>query len=93
MGTTAYEPQRDTGGGAVMLALLAASAIAHVVTFIVLPSTAPDRGPKNTVVEMAFYEPPPPPPPARPSTTWVTPPWSTSRRSGCGATAGTCCAK
>lgn len=63
MGTTVYEPQRDTGAGLVMLALLAASALAHVVTFIALPSTAPDRGPKSTVVEMAFYEPPPPPPP------------------------------
>lgn len=62
MGTAEHYPERDTGGGPVLLALLAASAIAHVVTFIVLPSTAPDRGPKSTVVEMAFYEPPPPPP-------------------------------
>lgn len=63
MGTAVHYPERHTGGGPLLLVLLAVSAIAHVVTFVALPATAPDRGPKNTVVEMAFYEPPPPPPP------------------------------
>jgi len=74
MGSAVHEPQRDTGGGAVLLALLAASAVAHVVLFILLPATAPDRGPRNTVVEMALYEPPPPPPPPPPKAEEPEPP-------------------
>lgn len=43
--------------------LLVLSAVVHLVTFLVLPSTAPDRGSAKKTVEMEFYEPPPPPPP------------------------------
>jgi protein TonB len=58
-----HYPERHTGGGPLLLALLTASALAHLVVFYFLPATPPDRGLKNAVVEMSFYEPPPPPPP------------------------------
>lgn len=63
MGPAVQLPERDTGGWPLLLGFLAVSALAHVVTFVVLPSTAPPRGPAHTVVEMDLYEPPPPPPP------------------------------
>jgi protein TonB len=63
MGNAVQIPERDTGGRPLLLGFLALSAVAHVVTFIALPSTAPPRGPQASPVEMAFYEPPPPPPP------------------------------
>ncbi|MEW5740848.1 MAG: energy transducer TonB [Myxococcota bacterium] len=56
-------PERDTGGWPLLLGFMALSALAHVVTIVALPSTAPPRGPDHSPVEMAFYEPPPPPPP------------------------------
>jgi protein TonB len=62
MGAAAHHPERDTGSG-LLLALLVASALAHGVTFVVLPSSHPPGPPPRAATEMEFYEPPPPPPP------------------------------
>jgi protein TonB len=62
MGTAVQTPERDTGGWPLLFGLMAVSALAHVVTIVLLPHTRPPVDKKN-VVEMAFYQPPPPPPP------------------------------
>lgn len=62
MGTAVQTPERDTGGWPLLFGLMAVSAAVHAGLVVAMPHDRP-APPKNSIVEMAFYEPPPPPPP------------------------------